>query len=308
MQSISVSKTIEQKPAEQRNAVWRDYLSLTKPRVLSLLLLTTLGAMLIAGENIPAWPLVLTTLIGGYLAAGGAGVLNCYLDRDIDFLMSRTRSRPLVAGRIMPHHALYFGLALLVLAFIVLWLGANLLTAVLAMVGAFIYVIVYSWWLKRISTQNIVIGGAAGAIPPLVGWTAVTGTLEWEAWVFFAIIFFWTPPHFWCLALIRRQDYARAGVPMFPVVYGNSQTHTHIVGYTGVLIVLTLIPFLSGSLGWIYGSIALALGGYFLYQAIQLANHPSTRRTWRLYRYSLLYLALLFLAPVLDRQFLNLLM
>ncbi|GIV95841.1 MAG: hypothetical protein KatS3mg057_0498 [Herpetosiphonaceae bacterium] len=291
--------------AAQARATWRDYVTLTKPRVISLLLLTTLGAMLIAGDHIPPLSTIVLTLIGGYLAAGGAGALNCYFDRDIDGVMSRTSRRPLPAHRIEPGQALIFGLVLSGLSFVILWLGANLLAAALAMLGIVYYVGLYTNWLKRTSTQNIVIGGGAGAIPPLVGWAAATGTLSPAAFLLFAIIFYWTPPHFWALALVRRQDYARAGVPMLPVVYGEHLTRVQIVLYSVLMLILTLLLSITGFMGAIYTAAALALGGLFLYYALRLLRSPSIPTTWRLYKYSLLYLALLFVAMVVDRAILR---
>jgi heme o synthase len=286
---------------EVRRATWQDYANLTKPRVISLLLLTTLAAMLIAGEGVPPLALILLTLLGGYLAAGGAGVLNCYLDGDIDALMSRTRRRPIPDGRISPHKALVFGLVLSLLSFITLWWGANLLAASLAMLGILYYVLVYTVLLKRRTTQNIVIGGAAGAIPPLVGWAAVTGSLELTAVWLFLIIFFWTPPHFWALALVRRLEYAKAGVPMLPVVRGPAATRVQIILYTIVLVGLSLLPVIWGPLGLLYAAVAMTSGAWFVYGAVQLWRRPGTQATWRLYRYSLLYLALLFVVMVIDR-------
>jgi protoheme IX farnesyltransferase len=285
----------------QQQASWRDYLSLTKPRVISLLLLTTLGAMLMAAEGLPPLGTILLTLLGGYLAAGGAGAINCYLDRDIDHVMTRTRKRPLPSRRIQPRQALLFGLVLSLLSFLILWLGVNLLSALLALFGIFYYVVIYTQWLKRSSTQNIVIGGAAGAIPPLVGWAAATGTLSAEPFFLFAIIFYWTPPHFWALALVRREDYARAGVPMLPVVYGDRATRVQIVLYSIKLFVLSLLPAALGFLGLLYGAVALALGGLFLYYAVRMLRDTSVPATWRLYKYSLLYLALLCCAMVVDK-------
>ncbi|CAN5796242.1 hypothetical protein BH10CHL1_BH10CHL1_16210 [soil metagenome] len=281
-------------------ARWRDYLNLTKPRVISILLLTTLCAMLIAGGHGRSFSTILLTMLGGYLAAGGAGAINCYVDRDIDELMSRTRRRPLPSQRMMPHHALLFGVLLSGLAFLLLWFGVNPLTAWLALAGNLFYVFVYTYWLKRRSPQNIVIGGAAGAFPPLVGWAAATGTLTPMAWLLFAIIFLWTLPHFWALALVRRHEYARAGVPMLPVVVGEQATQRQIVIYTALLVIVTVIPVIAGFLGIIYGVTALALGAYFLLNAVHLLRQPSVPATWRLYKYSLLYLALLFVAMVVD--------
>jgi protoheme IX farnesyltransferase len=293
------------KPLDLSQAVvptWRDYLSLTKPRVLALLLLTTLGAMLIAGPRAPSLQTIGLTMLGGYLAAGGAGALNCCCDHDIDALMSRTRRRPLPSQRIRSEQALAFGLLLTALAVLILWFGVNPLTAVLALAGHVWYVGVYTLWLKRRSPYNIVIGGVAGAFPPLVGWAAATGTLAPMAWLLFAIIVLWTPPHFWALALIRRADYARAGVPMLPVVAGDRATRVQILRYTLILVGTTLLPTLIGSIGIVYAVAAALLGGIFIYGALHVLRSSDVPTTWRLYKYSLLYLALLFAAMVADHM------
>lgn len=288
-------------------AVVRDYVTLTKPRIISLLLLTTLVPMLIANTEPLSWSfgnLIVWTMIGGALAAGGSGAINMYFDRDIDAIMSRTKKRPIPNARVTPHQALIFGIVLNVLAFIVLYLAANLLTAVLAMIGTAYYVFVYTRWLKRTSTQNIVIGGAAGAIPPLVGWAAVTGNITAVPLLMFAIIFYWTPPHFWALALLRSNEYARAGIPMLPVVRGEAETKRQILLYTLMMIALTLILAVQLA-GLVYLVLALVLGGIFLYDAYRLYREPGTGSAWKLYKYSLLYLALLFGAMVLDRAIMN---
>jgi protoheme IX farnesyltransferase len=283
---------------------WRqtvsDYVALTKPKIISLLLVTTLGAMMIAGEGFPSVWIVLLTLIGGALASGGAGAVNHFIDRDIDKKMGRTKGRPVVNGRIAPWQALTFGIVLEVLSFALLAIGVNLLSAFLALAGYLFYVVVYTLWLKRTTPQNIVIGGAAGAFPPLVGWAAATGNLSAGAWVLFAIVFFWTPPHFWALALLIRGDYERANVPMLPVVRGAAETRKQIVIYTVIMIVTTLLPLVTGTSGAIYLALALGLGGWFLYDAIRLMREQTQRAARRLYLYSLLYLALLFLALVID--------
>lgn len=297
-----MTKTHIPETIPQTQAAWRDYASLTKPRVISLLLLTTLAAMLLAAETAPSLLTVVVTLVGGYLAAGGAGALNCYLDCDIDALMSRTRRRPLPAQRLRLGQALLFGIILSVSSFFLLWWGTNLLAATLAFSGILFYVFIYTGWLKRRSAQNIVIGGAAGAIPPLVGWAAITGTLSLTALFLFLIIFIWTPPHFWALALVRRQEYARAGVPMLPVVQGEATTRLHIFRYTLLLVSLTLLPVIFGLMGIVYAGAALLLGGLFLYRAVQLLLAPGAAAAWQLYKYSLLYLALLFVAMVPDRM------
>lgn len=282
----------------------KDYVTLTKPRIISLLLLTTLVPMLVAYQGQPDLlaflNLIFWTMLGGALAAGGSGAINMYMDRDVDAIMSRTKLRPLPNDRMQPRNALIFGLVLNLLAFSVLYLAANLLTAVLAMIGTAYYVLIYTRWLKRTSTQNIVIGGAAGAIPPLVGWAAVTGNLEPEAFLMFAIIFYWTPPHFWALALLRRTEYARAGIPMLPVVRGEAETKWQILLYSLLMIVLSVVLTPLGMAGPLYLLLALVLGGIFLRDAYVLYREPGLTSAWRLYKYSLLYLALLFCAMVLD--------
>ena len=285
-------------------AIVKDYVTLTKPRIISLLLLTTLAPMLIAYDGqrslLAFLNLIVWTMVGGALAAGGSGAINMYMDRDVDAIMSRTKLRPLPSDRMKPRNALIFGLALNLLAFIILYLAANLLAAVLAMIGTAYYVLVYTRWLKRTSTQNIVIGGAAGAIPPLVGWAAVTGNLNPEAFLMFAIVFYWTPPHFWALALLRRTEYARAGIPMLPVVRGETETKWQILLYSLMMIALTIVMTPLGMAGPLYLVLALALGGIFLRDAYVLYREPGLSSAWRLYKYSLLYLALLFCAMALD--------
>jgi protoheme IX farnesyltransferase len=281
-------------------AVVGDYVALTKPGIQSLLLVTTLGAMLIAAEGVPPLGLVLATLVGGSLAAGGANALNCFLDRDIDAQMTRTRHRATAARRIRPASALAFGLALSAVATLELGLLVNWLAAGLALAGNLYYVLVYTKWLKRITPQNIVIGGAAGAVPPLVGWAAVTGTLSPAAWALFAVIFFWTPPHFWSLALLKHGEYGRAAVPMLPVVAGEAATRRQILLYSVLLLVvcLLLVPF---GLGPLYLAGALALNAVFLALALRLFVTPSKQVARHLFFYSLWFLALLFAAGVADR-------
>jgi protoheme IX farnesyltransferase len=285
-------------------AHWRgvvtDYVMLTKPRIISLLLLTTLVPMLVAREGAVPWALIGWTLLGGALASGGAGAINMYLDRDIDAIMSRTKKRPVPNNRVSPVNALLFGLVLNVLAFVILWWQANLLAAGLAMIGTLYYVLIYTRWLKRTSPHNIVIGGAAGAIPPLVGWAAVTNRIGVEALLMFAIIFYWTPPHFWALALLRRTEYARAGIPMLPVVHGDAATKWLILLYTVVMLAVTLLLTPLGVAGPVYFVCAAVLGGIFLRDAYRVYRDTETTWAWRLYKYSLLYLALLFAALVLD--------
>ncbi len=285
---------------------WRDvvadYVSLAKPRIIVLLLVTALGGMMIAQRGWPSTGLVLMTLLGGALAAAGAGAINCWIDRDIDQAMVRTRRRPLPDGRIPPAHALTFGIGLGVLAFLLLAFEVNVLAASLAAAGLLIYVLVYTLWLKRNTPQNIVIGGAAGAMPPLVGWAAVTHGLDLTAVYLFAIIVFWTPPHFWALALRTRADYARARVPMLPVVAGDRSARWQILGYTLLLVAVTLMLFVTGSVGWIYLAGAVILGAGFVLVAWQTVRDHGARWSRRLFEYSIVYLAVLFSVMVVDRM------
>jgi protoheme IX farnesyltransferase len=278
------------------------YISLTKPRIVVLLLLTTAAPMIVAADGWPGWGLMLATLLGGALAAGGGNALNCYLDRDIDALMGRTVWRPLPAGTLTPAQGLTFGLALGALSFVVLAVWVNLLAAVLAQAGLLFYVLVYTRWLKRTTPSNIVIGGAAGAVPPLVGWAAVTGEVSLLALWLFAIIFFWTPPHFWALALLIQEEYAKARVPMLPLVYGEAETRRQIFLYSLLLVAVTAVLFSFRLMGWFYLAAALVLGGLLLYYAVRLVQEATRAAALRLYKYSLLYLALLFIAVVVDRQ------
>ena len=281
----------------------RAFVSMTKPKVILLLEVPTLAAMLIAGDGWPSPVLVLATLLGGALAAGGAAAVNAYIDRDIDAVMgTRTKQRPIPAGIIRPGEALAFGLGLAVASFVVLLVFANLLAAVLAQVAFLFYVFVYTRWLKRSTPSNIVIGGAAGAIPPLVGWAAVTGSLAPTAWLLFAIIFFWTPPHFWALSLVLQQHYARARIPMLPVVRGEDETRRQIIYYTLQMIAVTLFVFTFGLSGLFYLGAALVLGGVFLYLAWRLWQTPSTAAAWHVFHFSALYLWLLCAALVIDKR------
>jgi heme o synthase len=282
-------------------AVVRDYIALTKPRIISLLLLTTVATMFVADPSGPALSTILWTMLGGYLAAGGAGAINHYLDRERDARMARTRARPLVAGRIEPVHGLVFGVVLGVLAVVQLAVTVNVLSAVLALAGLLGYVFVYTLWLKPLTPQNIVIGGAAGAVPPLVGWAAAAGSLSAEALWPFAIVFMWTPPHFWALALLISDDYARTGVPMLPVVAGEAATRRQILAYALGLTALTILPWATGLFGTLYLVAAVVLGGAFSGLAAYLLARPSRRAALRTYLASLAYLALLFTAMALDR-------
>jgi protoheme IX farnesyltransferase len=281
-------------------AVAADYVRLTKPRVISLLLVTTAGAMFVAAGGVPDGWLLVWTLVGGYLAAGGANAINHYIDRDIDGRMARTTSRPVVAGRVAPARALTFGIGLGVLSALVLGTTANWLAAALAMLGLALYVGVYTLWLKRTTVHNIVIGGSAGAVPPLVGWAAVTGDLGLSAWLLFAIVFYWTPPHFWALALMLKRDYAAAGVPMLPVVRGEEETKRLILLWSVVMVAVSLLPVASGAAGWLYLGAALVLGAVFLVLAALLARDEGIGWARATFHYSLLYLALIFLALVVD--------
>src|SRR3712207_95528 len=256
--------------------------------------------MYVAGDPSPG--LVALTCLGGYLSAGGAGAVNHWYDRDIDRQMARTATRPVAAGRIAPGAALAFGIVLAVLSFAVLSLTVNLLAACLALSGFLGYTLMYTMWLKRSTPQNIVIGGAAGAVPPLVGWAAVTGTLDPAALYLFAIVFYWTPPHFWALSLLMKDEYARVGVPMMPVVHGEAETRRQILLYTGLLVVLTLLPVAFGFFGVLYALAAAALGAAFLVHAVRLHRAADRHSALRAYLYSLAYLALLFGAMVADAR------
>jgi protoheme IX farnesyltransferase len=280
--------------------VLADYVTLTKPRVQLLLLLTTVTTMLVAGD--PSLALILVTLLGGSLSAGGAAAVNHYYDRDIDAQMARTATRPVPAGRVRPGAALAYGIGLQVLSFVVLAVAVNLLSAILALCGFVGYVFVYTIWLKRTTPQNIVIGGAAGAVPPLVGWAAVTGSVDPAAWYLFAIVFYWTPPHFWALSLLMKDEYARVGVPMMPVVHGEAETRRQILLYTVLLVVLTLLPVLFGFFDAIYAAAALGLGAAFLVLALRLQRRADRASALRTYLFSLAYLALLFGAMVADAR------
>jgi protoheme IX farnesyltransferase len=280
---------------------WRDYVTLTKPRIMSLLLLTGGAGVFVGAGGVPRAGVFALTMLGLALACGGASALNHYLDRDIDPLMGeRTARRPVASGRMAPATALEFGLALSAVSFVLLDSLVNLATALLALAGNLFYVLVYTRWLKRSTPQNIVIGGAAGAVPPLVGYAGASGHLGWAALFMFAIVFLWTPPHFWALALMIKEHYARASVPMLPVVRGDRDTATAIVRYTVVLVLATLAPVALGVFGVAYGAAALALGGVFLWLAVELRRSLARRSAVRLFHYSLLYLALLYAAMAVD--------
>ena len=276
------------------------YVALTKPRIIILLLITTVPAMILAEGGWPSLWLILATLAGGTLAAGGANVINCYVDRDIDAVMRRTRRRPLPAHQVPPMGALTFGIALSIVAFAFLWLTTNLPAATLAVAAIVFYVFVYTLWMKRSTPQNIVIGGAAGAVPALVGWAAVTGRVGLPAVVLFLIVFYWTPPHFWALSMRYEADYRAAGVPMMPVVRGTNETTRLIVLYSFVLVALTLLLFPVAQLGALYLATALVLGAWFILKAIQLRREPTIAQAMRLFHFSNSYLALLFAAVAVD--------
>ena len=287
------------RPGALRQVV-SDYFEMTKPKVQSLLLFTTVATMLVAGD--PSFELVLLTCLGGYLSAGGAGAVNHWYDRDLDRAMSRTADRPVASGRVAPGAALAYGLVLAALSVIVLALGVNPLAAALSFSGFLGYTLVYTVWLKRSTHQNIMIGGAAGAVPPLVGWAAVTGSLSWTALYLFAIVFYWTPPHFWALSLLMKDDYAKAGVPMMPVVRGERETRRQILLYSGLLYAVTQLPFCAGGFDAVYAVSSIALGAVFIGGAVRLYRRADRRAALWLYLYSLAYLALLFAAMVADAR------
>ena len=281
-------------------ATWRDYVTLTKPRIMSLLLLTGAAGMFVGAQGVPPLGTFAVTMAGLALACGGSSALNHVLDRDLDRLMRRTGHRPVAEDRVTPERALEFGLTLMAFSFVLLASLVNVLTAALALVGGLFYVLVYTRWLKRSTPQNIVIGGAAGAVPPLVGWAAATGNLTLPALFLFLIVFFWTPPHFWALALVIKRDYAAARVPMLPVVRGDDETARQIVWYSIVLVGVTLLPFAWHTAGVAYLAAALMLGALFLRLAWRLRRETTTKRAGALFHYSLLYLALLFVALAVD--------
>jgi len=284
--------TIARRPAVP--TVIRDYLTLTKPKVQSLLLLTTVATMYVAGN--PSAELIFLVCLGGALSAGGAGAINHAVDRDIDRTMARTADRPVASGRVSPGAAIAFGLGLEAASFLLLALTVNPLAASLSLSGFLGYVCVYTLWLKRTTPQNIVIGGAAGAVPPLVAWAAVTGGLDGMAFYLFAIVFFWTPPHFWALSLLMKDEYAKAGIPMLPVVRGEEETRRQILLYTVLLYAVTQLPFCAGGLGVAYLVPSMLLGAGFIYFSARLFRSRDRRWALRTYLYSLAYLALLFIS------------
>lgn len=281
---------------------WHDFVDLTRPREISLFLLVTLVAMIVARESIPPLPTVLLTLVGGYLAAGGARTLNCYLDRDVDARMERTRGRTLPMQRVEPRLVMYLGLLLSALAVFILWWGINLLSSMLALAGTLIYVLVYTYWLKPRSAQSVLFASVAGAIPVLVGWAAATGTLSARALILFVILFCWSPPHFWALGLMYHQDYSRAGLPTLPVMRGSLPTRVQIAYYSIFMVALTIIPTALGFMHFLYAEFALLLGSIFIYHTVRLLHQPGFANARRFYIYSLLYLALIFSGMVVDRM------
>jgi protoheme IX farnesyltransferase len=284
---------------------WRQtlgaYVALTKPRIIELLLVTTLPAMFVAARGFPDVWLAVATLVGGSLAAGGANAINCYVDRDIDAVMRRTRRRPIPSGQIQPERALAFGIALSVVAFFFLWGAVNLLTAVLAVSAVLFYVFIYTIWLKRSTVENIVIGGAAGAVPPLCGWAAVTNSLHAAPLIMFAIIFLWTPPHFWALAIGYTSDYAQAGVPMLPVTRGAAEARKRSLVYAIATVATSLALYFTAEVGLFYLGVAAALGAAFIWLSWRQMRLATTKAALSLFRYSLTYLALIFVAMMLDQ-------
>jgi protoheme IX farnesyltransferase len=278
----------------------KNLLLLTKPVVVALLLVTTFAGMVIGAQSFPSMKIIFWTLLGGFMAAGGSGAINQFIDREDDSKMQRTQKRPIPSGRLTPAEALAFGTAMSIASFYIILTFVNLLAALLALAGIFYYVVIYSIWLKKASTQNIVIGGGAGAIPPLVGWAAATGSINIPAMLLFAVIFLWTPPHFWALALVRRKDYARAGVPMLPVVRGEEETRWQILLYTIGLVILTLcLPFLNLG-GEIYLAGALSLGVWLISVAWRMWKQGGNKLAWKMYRYSSMYLAFLVIVLMVD--------
>jgi heme o synthase len=276
------------------------YVRLTKPRVIELLLVTAVPPMVLAHGGIPSLWLVLTVVVGGALAAGGANTINCWIERDRDQLMRRTHGRPLPQGEIVPSHALTFGIALNVVAFVLLATRANLLSASLTLTATLFYVFVYTLWLKPRTTQNIVIGGAAGAVPALVGWAAVRNDLAWPAWLLFAVVFFWTPAHFWALAMKYREDYEAAGIPMLPVVRGVHATTRQIAAYAMVTVSVTFALTLTGDVGQFYATAVFVLGAVFVTRALALMRDPTPQRAIRFFVWSNMYLMLVFVAVAVD--------
>lgn len=289
--------TVAQHPLSAR---LRGYVALTKPRIIELLLITTVPTMIVAENGLPSWWLMVATVLGGTMSAGGANAINMVVDRDIDALMQRTRNRPLVTGVLEPRNALVFAIGLEFVAFVWLWVFVNLLSAALAVAACLFYVFVYTLWLKRTSRSNIVIGGAAGAAPVLIGWSAVTDSLAWPPVVLFAVIFFWTPPHFWALAIRYADDYSAASVPMLPSVASRRETTVQILVYSVIVWALALVFWPVAGLGLIYGLSAVVLGALFTGLAVALLRDPTTARAMRLFTFSITWVTLLFAAMALD--------
>lgn len=279
------------------------FYELTKPTIVLLILVTAYATLWVASGTPPSWRLSAVTVAGAALAAASANAINCYYDRDIDAVMRRTQRRPIPSGRVTPQEALVFGIVTGILSVALLAWQTNWLAAGWALAGILFYVFIYTMWLKRSTPQNIVIGGAAGSVPPLIAWAAATGTVAWPAVILFLIIFLWTPPHFWALALFRAEDYAKAQVPMLPVVRGAKATKVQILAYTVLLTLVSLLLTLTGAAGWLYFAAAAACGGYFIYLAVRNVKDPSDKTAKRLFGYSILYLALVFAAAVLDRRY-----
>ncbi len=284
-----------------RRARLAGYVALTKPRIIELLLITTVPTQIVAARGMPSGWLIFNTVLGGTLAAGGANAINMYVDRDIDKVMERTKGRPLVTGVVTPRAALVFAIGLEIVAFLWLWRWVNLLSAVLAVAACLFYVFVYTLWLKRTSTHNIVIGGAAGAVPVLIGWSSVTNSLGWAPVVLFAIIFWWTPPHFWALAIKYKDDYASVDVPMLPAVASIQTVATRILAYTVLLWGLSILFSPVAGMGHLYLGAAIVLGAIYTWMAVKLRQHPTTKRAMQLFGYSITYVTLLFGAMALDQ-------
>ena len=301
----AIETTAIRRPALSLRETASAYMALTKPRIISLLLITTVPAMILANKGLPSLWLMFATVLGGTLAAGGANAINCYFDRDIDEIMHRTQGRPLPMGQVQPATALVFALALEVAGFALLALTSNLLAGLLAVSATAFYVFVYTLWLKRTTPQNIVIGGAAGAFPPLVGWAAVTGHVGLPALVLFAIIFFWTPPHFWALAIKYKDDYARAGVPMLPVVATMHSTKLQMFWYAVILVPVSLLLFATGTVSWIYLASALVLGALFVRETWLLRRNDAPGAAMGVFKISIYYLALIFMAVAADQLLLG---
>ena len=291
---------LKQAPSTLRARV-AGYVALTKPRIVELLLITTVPTQIVANQGLPSIWLILATVVGGAFAAGGANAINMYVDRDIDALMERTKNRPLVTGLISPRAGLTFAIVLEVVAFAFLWATVNLLTAVLGVAACLFYVFIYTLWLKRTSKSNIVIGGAAGAVPVLIGWSSVTNSLGWAPIVLFAVMFYWTPPHFWALAIKYKDDYASVDVPMLPSVASLKKTASRIVLYTVILWALTLVFSPVAGMGHLYLGAAIVLGGVFTAMTVKLYRNPSNALAMKVFTYSITYITLLFGAMALDQ-------